>query len=90
MFPFSLRFKTSYQFFSRNQNFKKVLCLLIQDAIGADLEVITIESKRAYLKYIGNRQWIKLRKPNISLGKHYLIYIGNRRWKKDKHTRVIH
>jgi len=64
--------------------------LLIKNAIGADLEVITIESKRAYLKYIGNRKWIKLRKAKISLGRSYLIYLGNRRWKKDKHTRVIY
>ncbi len=53
-------------------------------------EVILIVVARAFLKYLGNRKWIKLRKPNIPPGRHYLIYLGDRRWKKDKQTRPIH
>ena len=49
-----------------------------------------IVTARAFLKYLGNRKWVKLRKPNISSGRHYLIYLGDRRWKKDRHTRAIH
>jgi len=52
--------------------------------------VIIVATKRAFLKYLGNRKWIKLRKAKIALGRHFLIYLGNRRWKKDKRTRTIH
>jgi len=37
--------------------------------------------EKAFLKYLGNRKWRKLKKPNISLGKSFLIYLGNRKWK---------
>jgi hypothetical protein len=40
--------------------------------------------ERAFLKYIGNRKWRKLRKANIPPGKFFLVYLGNRKWKKRK------
>jgi len=39
-------------------------------------------TKKAFLKYFGNRKWKKLRNSNIRFETPYLIYLGNRRWKK--------
>jgi hypothetical protein len=49
-----------------------------------------VVTTRAFLKYLGNRKWIKLRKADIALRKPYLIYLGNRRWKRDKNIRAYH
>jgi len=49
-----------------------------------------VATTRAFLKYLGNRKWIKLRKADIALRRPYLIYLGNRTWKKDKHIRAYH
>ncbi len=40
--------------------------------------------ERAFLEYIGNRKWRKLKNSNISLGKSFLKYLGKRKWKKRK------
>jgi hypothetical protein len=37
---------------------------------------------RAFLEYVGNRRWRKLRKANALTGKLSLVYLGNRKWKK--------
>jgi hypothetical protein len=39
-------------------------------------------TERAFLKYLGDRKWSKLKKRNISMGKSFLMYLGNRKWKK--------
>lgn len=38
--------------------------------------------KRAFLKYLGNRKWRRIKKPTASLGRSFLVYIGNRKWKR--------
>ncbi len=40
--------------------------------------------ERAFLEYLGNRKWRKLKDSNISLGKSFLLYVGKRKWKKRK------
>jgi hypothetical protein len=39
-------------------------------------------TERAFLKYLGNRKWKKLKNANIPTGKSFLIYLGNRKWKR--------
>lgn len=40
--------------------------------------------ERAFLTYIGNRKWRKLKKANIPPEKSFLVYLGNRKWKRRK------
>jgi hypothetical protein len=49
-----------------------------------------VTTTRAFLKYVGNRKWIKLGKAHTWLRRPYLVYLGNRRWKKDRHVPVYH
>jgi hypothetical protein len=38
--------------------------------------------ERAFLKYLGNRKWIKLKNTVISTGNSFFKYLGNRKWKR--------
>ena len=39
-------------------------------------------AKKAFLIYLGNRKWRKVRGSKISAGRDYLRYKGSRKWKK--------
>jgi hypothetical protein len=39
-------------------------------------------TKKAFLKYLGNRKWRKVRRSKTPSRKNYLKYVGNRSWKK--------
>jgi hypothetical protein len=47
-----------------------------------------MSKKRAFLKYVGNRSWRKLKKANIPPEKSFLVYLGNRKWKRREKERV--
>jgi len=38
-------------------------------------------TERAFLTYLGNRKWRKIKNAIISTGKTFLIYLGKRKWK---------
>jgi len=44
-------------------------------------------TRKAFLKYIGDRKWRKVREANISIAKPFLIYLGNRKWKRKIDTK---
>ena len=39
-------------------------------------------TKKAFLTYLGNRKWRKVKSSNAPEGRKYLKYAGNRKWKK--------
>jgi len=38
--------------------------------------------KKAFLIYLGNRKWRRVRTSKAPSGRNYLKYAGNRKWKK--------
>ena len=38
--------------------------------------------KKAFLTYVGNRKWRKVRSSKTPAGRDYLRYAGNRTWKR--------
>jgi len=49
-----------------------------------------MSTKRAYLEYLGNRKWRKIKNSKITLGKSYLRYTGERKWKKQRQSLLKH
>ncbi|MGI9535068.1 MAG: hypothetical protein ACR2NW_08945 [Thermodesulfobacteriota bacterium] len=49
-----------------------------------------MSTKRAYLEYLGNRKWKKIKNSKIYMGKSYLRYAGDRKWKKQRKTTLKH
>jgi hypothetical protein len=43
---------------------------------------VLMARERGFLKYLGNRKWMKPKDAIISTGKSFLIYLGNRKWKR--------
>jgi hypothetical protein len=43
---------------------------------------VLMAKERAFLKYLGNRKWMKLKNAVISTGNPFLKYLGNRKWKR--------
>lgn len=39
-------------------------------------------AKKAFLTYLGNRKWRKVRSSKTPKKKNYLKYVGKRKWKK--------
>jgi len=47
-----------------------------------DNREVLMATERAFLKYLGNRKWRKIKNAIISTGKSFLIYLGKRKWKR--------
>jgi len=62
----------------------KPIILLLAEEIWRCERVNMKAPKIAFLKYIGNRKWRKIREANISIGKSFLIYLGSRKWKRKR------
>jgi len=45
-----------------------------------------MSSKKAFLEYLGNRKWKKVKNAAVVAGKSYLRYAGDRKWKKQRKT----
>jgi len=39
-------------------------------------------AKKAFLVYLSNRKWRRVRSSKAPAGRNYLKYVGNRKWKK--------
>ena len=46
--------------------------------------------KKAFLEYLGNRKWKKVKNAAVVAGKSYLRYAGDRKWKKQRKTPLKH
>lgn len=49
-----------------------------------------MSSKKAFLEYLGNRKWKKVKGVPVIAGRSYLRYTGERKWKKQQKTQVKH
>ena len=43
-----------------------------------------MSTKKAFLEYLGNRKWKRIRNAPVVAGRSYLRYAGERKWKKSK------
>ncbi len=46
--------------------------------------------KKAFLEYLGNRKWKKVKNAPVVAGKSYLRYAGERKWKKQRKAPLKH
>jgi len=60
-----------------------ILIVAFRNATGVSVKT----TRKAFLKYIGDRKWRKVREANISIEKPFLIYLGNRKWKRKIDTK---
>jgi len=60
-----------------------ILIVAFRNATGASVKT----TRKAFLKYIGDRKWRKVRGSNISIAKPFLTYLGNRKWKRKIDTK---
>lgn len=49
-----------------------------------------MSTKKAYLEYLGNRKWKKVKNSRVAAGRSYLKYSGDRKWKKQEKPPVKH
>lgn len=47
-------------------------------------------SKKAFLEYLGNRKWKKVKNSKVVSGRSYLRYEGGRKWKKQRKALLKH
>ena len=49
-----------------------------------------MSAKKAFLEYLGNRKWKKIKNAPVVAGKSYLRYAGERKWKKQRKAPLKH
>ena len=49
-----------------------------------------MSTKKAFLEYLGNRKWKKIKNAPVVAGKSYLRYTGERKWKKKEKAPLKH
>ena len=47
-------------------------------------------SRKAFLEYMGNRKWKKIKNSRVVAGRNYLRYEGARKWKKQQKATLKH
>jgi len=49
-----------------------------------------MSAKKAFLEYLGNRKWKKVKNSRVVAGRSYLRYAGERKWKKQRKAPLKH
>jgi len=49
-----------------------------------------MSTKKAFLEYLGNRKWKKVKNSQVVAGRSYLRYAGGRIWKKQRKAPLKH
>lgn len=48
-----------------------------------------MDTKKAFLRHLGDRKWRKVSNSTMAVRKNYLKYVGNRKWKRRDGNIVI-